>query len=305
MKKIVVIGASGFVGKHLAYALLAAGYAVRCSARTPAKVADLAMAGCEIVQGDMSDPASMQQGIASVDAVYISVHTFVPQNADAKGQDFMDVELAGLQNIVMACRTNGVRRLVYVTFLGAAPDAPSAWVRGRWQAEQFLLNSGLDVTVIRPGMIVGVGGQGFNMMVSNAKRSFAMVIGSGQQKFRTIALSDLSYYLVGVLNDPRAYGQVYDVGSDDVFSGDQIIDRTADVIGRPHPKKIHVPTTLIGVFAPLIERIAKSPKGAINGFLDSMKIDSIGDPAPIRALLTRPTLSYRQSVEKALAEPGR
>lgn len=301
MKKILVIGASGFVGRQVAQTLLTDGYAVRCSARTPAKAQDLATAGCEIVQGDMSDPASMQRAIASVEAVYISVHTLVPQNADSAGQDFMDLELKGLQNIVTACRTNGVRRLIYVTFLGAAADAPSAWVRGRWQAEQFLFNSGLDVTVIRPGMIVGIGGQGFNMMVGNAKRSTALVIGSGQQAFRTIALSDLGYYLVGVLNDPRAYGQAYDVGSDDVLTGDQLIDGIADVLGRRHPRKFHLPTTLLGVFAPLIERLSKAPKGAINGMLDSLKTDSIGDPTPIRGILTRPTLSYRQAVEKALA----
>jgi uncharacterized protein YbjT (DUF2867 family) len=96
----------------------------------------------------------MQRAAESVEAVYISVHTNVPQNADMKGKDFMDVELAGLQNIVTACRINGVRRLVYVTFLGAGPDAPSAWVRGRRKAEQFLLNSGLDATVIRPAIFM-------------------------------------------------------------------------------------------------------------------------------------------------------
>lgn len=303
MKKILVIGASGFVGKHLAYALLAEGYAVRCSARTVAKVQDLATAGCEIVQGDMTNPEAMRRAFTSVEAAYISVHTLVPQKPDSAGQDFMDLELNGLQNIVTACRTNGVRRLIYVTFLGAAPDAPSAWIRGRWKAEQFLLNSGLDVTIIRPGMIVGVGGQGFNMMVSRAKQSRALVLGSGQQKFRTIALADLGYYLVGVLKDTRAYGQAYDVGSDDVLSGDQIIDRTAEVLGRGHPKKIHIllPKWLPGVFAPLIERITKLPKGALTGFLDSMKTDSIGDPMPIRSILTKPPLSYQQSVEDALA----
>ncbi len=307
MKKILVIGASGFVGKYLANALLAERHAVRCLARTPAKVQELAVAGCEIVQGDITDPESMQRAFSFVEAAYVSVHTLVPQNPDSAGQDFMDLELNGLQNIVTACRTNGVRRLIYVTFLGVSPDAPSAWIRGRWKAEQFLLNSGLDVTIIRPGMIVGVGGQGFNMMVSRARKSTALVLGSGQQKFRTIALSDLGYYLVGVLNDPRAYGQAYDVGSDDVLSGDQLIDRTAEVLGRPRPKKMHIllPKLLLDMFAPLVERITKMPKGALNGFLDSMKTDSIGDPTPIRILLPRPMLSYRQSVEHALANPGK
>ncbi len=142
MKKILVIGASGFLGRHVAQALLADGYAVRCVARNPARVQDLATAGCEVVQGYISDLASMQHALQSVDAAYISVHTLSPQQARTAGQGFMDVEMDGLRNIVTACRTNGVRRLMYVTFLGVAPDSPSAWVRGRWEAQQFLLNNG-------------------------------------------------------------------------------------------------------------------------------------------------------------------
>jgi uncharacterized protein YbjT (DUF2867 family) len=166
----------------------------------------------------------MQRALESIEAAYISIHTLSPQHSTTAGQGFMEVERNGLQNIVTACRAHGVNRLVYVTFLGTAPESPSAWVRGRWQAEQSLLNSGLDVTVLRPGQIVGVGGQGFNMMVSQAKRPAAIVIGSGRQKWRNIDFDDLIYYLAGVLNDPRAFGQCYDVGCDDILTNGQIIN---------------------------------------------------------------------------------
>lgn len=300
MKKILVIGASGFVGRRVSQALLADGYEVRCLARNPARVQDLAKIGGEIVQGDISDLAAMQRALESVEAAYISIHTLSPQHANTARQDFMDVERNGLQNIVTACQTHGTRRLIYVTFLGAAPDGPSAWIRGRWQTEQFLLNSGLDVTVIRPGQIVGVGGQGFNMMMNQARRSVAITIGSGQQKWRNIALDDLIYYLLGVLNDPRANGQCYDVGCDDILTNDQMIDAAAEILGRQHPRKIHLPRALLSALAPLIERLTRLPKGAFKGLLDGMKADAIGDPMPIRAILPRPPLPYRQAVERAL-----
>lgn len=300
MKKILVIGASGFVGRPVAQALLADGYTVRCLARNPAKVQDLASIGCESVQGDISDLASMQLALESVNAVYISIHTLSPQHANTVAQGFMDVEMNGLKNIVMACRMHSVHRTIYVTFLGAAPDAPSEWVRERWRAEQFLLNSGFDATIIRPGMIVGIGGQGFNMTVSNAKKRISIVIGSGQQRFRCIAIDDLVYYLVGVLNDPRAYGQCYDVGCDDVLTNDQMIDVVAEVLGRRHPAKFHIPLTLLSAVAPLIERMGKLPKGAMKGILDSLKTDAVGDPTPIYTILPRPLLSNHDAVELAL-----
>ena len=271
-------------------------------ARNPARVQDLAQAGCEIVQGDISDLASMQRALESVDAAYISVHTLSPQPSAAAGQGFMEVEMNGLENIVTACQANGVRRLIYVTFLGAAPDSPSAWVRGRWKAEQFLLNSGLDVTIIRPGQIVGVGGQGFNMMMGQAKRATTLVLGSGEQKWRNIALDDLVYYLVGILSDPRTYGQCYDVGCDDILTYNQMIDVAAEVLGRRHPRKIHVSPALLRATAPLIERMSKLPTGAIKGIVDSLGADAVGDPTPIRRVLPRPPLPYRQTVEWALTK---
>ena len=302
MKKVLVIGASGFVGRYLAKALLADGYGVRCLARTPAKVSDLAALGCEIVQGDISDAASMERALDGVEAAYITIHTLSPQRASTAGQGFMAVEMRGLENIVAACRTHGVRRLIYLTSLGNGPDSPSEWGRERWKTEQFLLQSGLEVTVIQPGQIVGVGGTGFNMMLSQAKRSPAVMLANGNQRWRNIAVDDLVYYLVGVLNDPQAYGQRLEVGGEEILTNDQMLDIAADALGRPHPTKIHLPRGLMGALSPIIERFGKLPKGSFKGLIDSMNGDMIGDPSPIRAILPRPPLSYRQAVEKALAK---
>lgn len=300
MKKILVIGASGFIGKAVAQSLLADGYQVRCLARNPDKIQDLAKAGCEIAQGDILDLSSMQRASKSVDAVYIAIHTLSPQNTQKATEDFMDIEIQGLRNIVTACQSNGVHRVVYVTFLGTDPNGSSSWTSGRWQAEQLLLKSGLDVTVIRPGMIVGVGGQGFAMLVSNAKKRFAFILGSSRKVFRCIAIDDLVYFLVGVLTDQRTYGQGYDVGSDDVLTNAQMIDTIADVVGQPHPIKFYIPLSFLSVAAPLIERLAKLPKNSMKGMFDSFKSDMIGNPEAIRRLLNRPLLSFRQAVEKAL-----
>lgn len=210
------------------------------------------------------------------------------------------MEKTGLQNIVRGCEMHGVRRLIYVTSIGVAQGAPSAWLHGRWQTEQFLFSSGLDVSVIRPGMIVGRGGTGFEAMVSGAKRPVAIGLGSGQQRMRTVAVDDLAYYLVGVLDDPLTFGHAYDVGSDDVLTTDQMTDIVAEYLGRRHPVKVHVPRTVLGLFAPLIERGSNMPRGAFKGLVDSLPVDMSGDPTPLRQLLPRPPLSYRQAVEQAL-----
>jgi uncharacterized protein YbjT (DUF2867 family) len=298
MTKVLVIGASGFLGRNVAKGLLEQGYAVRCSARSPEKVKDLAAAGCKVVQGDISDAASMARAVDSVDAVYVSIQTLSAQPAGG-GQGYMDVERQGMENIVAACKASGVRRLIYVTFLGIRPDSPSAWVRGRWGLEQWLLQTGLELTVLRPYQIVGKGGMGFDMMAANAKRAVAISLADGKQLCRNIAVGDLVYYMVGVLNEPRSYGHCYDVGCDDVLTNDQMMDVAAEVQGHRHPVKLHVPALLLRVAAPLLERASGASKGAIRAFVDASG-DAVGDPMPIRQMLPRPLLSYRQAVERAL-----
>jgi len=273
---------------------------VRCLVRNPDKVRELSELGCEIVKGDLSDLSSLQHALHSMDAVYISIHTLAPQHKETADLGFMDIEMNGLKNIVEGCKMHLVQRLIYVTSLGISADKKDAWTSGRWKTQQYLLNSGLNVTVIQPGMIVGIGGQGFNMVLANAQKKTAFVVGNGRNKFRCIAIDDLTYNLIGVLNEPKAYGQCYEVGSDDVLKGDQLIDAAAEVTGHRHPRKIHIPLALLRFAAPLIERIAKSPKGSIKGALDGLGADLIGDPSAIRTILTRRPLSYKEAVERAL-----
>ena len=197
-------------------------------------------------------------------------------------------------------RSTGVRRIIYITSLGIAPDAPSEWLRERWRVEQRLLDSHLDATVIRPGHIVGRGGQGFDAVMAQARRRIAVTMVGERPLFRTIALDDLVQDLIGVLDAPGAFGQRFDVGGDDVLSVNQMIDIVANLLGRSPPAKVQIPRALLGALAPLAGRMAKLPRGAFSGFVQSMTVDDIGDPTPIRTILPRRRLSFRESVGRVL-----
>ncbi len=299
---VLIIGTSGFVGGRLAEAFLAEGQPVRGLARDPSQV-KLAHQNLEIVRGDMLDPATLKAALTGTSAVYVSVHTLSRQSGPRSG-DYMDLEKSGLENIVRACQDTGVRRLVYVTFIGAAPDAASSWLRGRWDIEQYLLGTGLDVTILHPGMIVGIGGQGFNGVLANARRSRATVIGSGQLKMRPIAVADLTGYLVRALAEPQSYGQAFDVGSDEVLSMDEMIDIAAECLGHKHPRKLHLPHGFLRAAAPLVERLGRLPKGSMSGAVSGMEIELVGDPTEIRRVLPGPLRTYRQAVRDELARPA-
>ncbi|MFD2415823.1 SDR family oxidoreductase [Amycolatopsis pigmentata] len=303
LRSVLVIGASGFVGRHAVEHLLAENYQVRCVTRRPGKLDDLAARGCEVVRGDMSDADSMDAALDSMDAVFVCVHTVLrqPGSTDAAA-DFMDIEIQGLKNIVAACRANDVRRLVSITFLGVRPDSPSRWTRGRWDTEQYLLGSGLDVTIFRPGMIVGTGGRGFSALMSQARHPVALVLGDGKQRFQHIAIEDLTYYMVASLEEPRTFGHAFDVGGDEVLTYNEMVDLAAGILGRPRTIKIHIPRWVISSIAPAMERLGRLPRGSLRGFVSGLESDSTGDTSAIRHILRRPPLGFTKAVERVISE---
>ncbi len=299
MRTVLVIGASGFVGGRLAKGLIVHGFTVRAFSREPARLRALEAVGCQVVRGDVSTASSLAKAMGGIDAVYVSMHTLSPQQGDP-GARFMEVEKGGLRNVIDACRSNGVSRIIYVTSLGVAAGRRSEWLRERWNAEELLLESGLAATVIRPGFIIGAGGRGFDTAARLAKRRIAFTLSGDRPKMRTIGIDDLVAYLIGVLDEPRSYGQRYDVGNDEIPGMNEIIDIAAHILGNRPPFKIHMPVPVVRLLAPLVERTGHLPAGAVRGFLDSLESDATGDPAPIRAVLPRTLLPFRDAMQRAL-----
>jgi uncharacterized protein YbjT (DUF2867 family) len=297
-RPVLVIGATGFVGGRVVAALRADGYAVRCMARNPDRASGLADDGAEVVRGDLVDAEAVDRAVDGTAAVVLCFHTLSPQPRAGAEQGFVEVETVGVRNVISACRTHGVPRVLYVTSIGVAVDAPSSWLRGRAAVEGELFKSGLDVTVLRPGMIVGRGGQGFEAVVRGATRSVTVGIGSQAQRFRTIAVDDLARDLVNLIDRPESFGVAFDVGSDDVLTMKQMTALAARSVGRRPARTLVVPAALLRTAAPLIERVTRMPRGAVRGLLgDGPAVDLVGDPRPIRAVLGRKDRSFAAAVD--------
>ncbi|WP_438003304.1 NAD(P)H-binding protein [Sorangium sp. So ce321] len=302
MRTVLVLGGTGLTGRRLVEALLQEGFLVRCAVRNLDAARARLPAAAELVRGDIADRASIEAAVRGCEAVFNCVHTLSPQKGAAPGETFVDTELRGLENVVAACRIHGVRRVLYVTFLGITPDTPSIWARGRWKAEQMLLGSGLDVTILRPGQIVGRGGFGFETTLANARRRVALILGSGRSRMQNIALDDLVHYLVRSLDEPRTFGRAFDVGGDEAFTTDEMVDVAARVLGRRPPWKLHLLPWLLAPFAGLFERLAGLPRGAFADLLLGLNADLVGDVGPIRAIIPLTPMPYAQAVERALAD---
>jgi len=299
---IAVIGATGFVGAALTIRLAAGPEPVRALVRDEGRARARLGAVADHVGlfvGDMHDDAALDALLAGARAVYLLVQTVTARQPRGSG-DFAAAERDAVDRLVAAARRAGVRRVLTVGLIGARADSPNVWVRSRAEVEQVLLGSGLQATVLRPGLVAGVGSAGFDGLLSAVGRRSALIRGHGRQRWSYIALPDLVGYLVDALDEPGAFGRVLDVGSTEAPAYRELLVRTALLLRRRTPVVHGIPLSLLRILAPLLERRGGMARGGLRAAIDHLGDDLVGDPSLVAALLPRELLGWDDAVRAAL-----
>jgi uncharacterized protein YbjT (DUF2867 family) len=259
--RILVTGATGYVGGRLVPRLLAAGHQVRCLARSPRRLRDAPWADrVEVVAGDLTDPATLPAAFAGVDVGYYLVH--------ALGQErFEEVDRAAAGNVARAARAAGVRRLVYLG--GPVPDGErrgSAHLRSRAEVGDALLASGVPTVVLRAGVILGSGSASFEMLRHLTERLPVMVTPRWvRNRIQPIAIRDVLRYLVAAADAfPPEVNRGFDIGGPDVLTYAEMMSRYARVAGLRRrlllPVRVLTPALSahwVGLVTPVPNRIAR------------------------------------------------
>jgi uncharacterized protein YbjT (DUF2867 family) len=232
--RVLVTGATGFVGSHLVPALVEAGHDVRALTRSPAGYDP--PAGVEAVQGDLLDPDSLSDAFEDVEAAYYLVHSM-----DAGG-DFEERDRRAAENFVAAASDAGFDRVVYLGGLGADRDELSPHLRSRREVERVLGDGDPALTTLRAAIILGAGSASFRMVRQIAKRLPVMVTPQWvDTAVQPIAITDVVAYLVGVLDAPETAGETYDIGGPEVLSYREMMARTAERLSGRRPLIVPVP----------------------------------------------------------------
>ena len=289
--KVLVAGASGFVGKRLCPALVEAGHDVLAMTRHP----DSYQGSGSVVYGDVLDSTTLQDALTGCQAAYYLVHSLDSADFERK-----DAEAA--RTFAEAAAAAGVQRIVYLGGLGDDSDDLSAHLRSRREVEELLGSAGVAVTTLRAGIIVGHGGISWELTRQLVEHLPAMITPRWvRTRTQPIALDDVVRYLVGVLELPEAADHAYDIGGPEVLEYVTMMRRVAQIQGR---KFLVMPVPLLTprLSSLWLAFVTDVDFQTARALVDSMSNEVVVRDDSIRSLVPFDPMGYDDAVLQALAE---
>lgn len=280
MAKILLTGASGFVGSHVLPALLAAGHEVvalcrseKVGERLRARTSDSAR-GLSIRIGDIGSIDALAGAAEGCDAI---VHLVAIPRDWNNGSDLDRVNHIGTSNVVAAAKRAGVRRFVHLGALGVEERAGLNYASSKARGERVVRESGLDFTIIKPSLIWGERDGFFNIVASLVRIPLPIVPvpGSGKSRFQPVWAGDVARAIVTVLADPkRSVGRSYELGGPRYWTYAEITREVARALNKRR-LIVPMPVPLIGIVAGLSEAI-RLPFPVATDQLRQLALDNIG-----------------------------
>jgi len=292
--RVLVTGATGFVGREVVYELLQRGHEVRALVRPGSEKRLKSDPRVEVLAGDCLLPETVAPAVAGCDAVIHLVG--IIREFPGRGVTFEQVHVQATRNLVDQAKAAGARRYLQMSALGARPEPADPYHVTNFRADEYVMGSGLTYTIFRPSVIYGPRDQSINLFVRQIRRlSFFPIIGDGSYQLQPVPVLTVARAFALALELPRTENRIYDVGGPEPLSFDDLIDTIARVLGR-RLKKMHQPVWCMRFAANLCGRFRWFPltPGQLSMLLEGSTCDPTAfyqdfglEPTPFAAGLAR------------------
>ncbi|WET39321.1 SDR family oxidoreductase [Citrobacter enshiensis] len=295
-QRILVLGASGYIGQHLVQVLSQQGHQVLAAARRIERLEKQQLANVSCHKVDLNWPDNLAPLLAGVDTVYYLVH-----GMGEKG-DFIAHERQVALNVRDALRNTPVKQLIFLSSLQAPVHEQSEHLRARQLTAETLRDSGVPVTELRAGIIVGAGSAAFEVM-RDMVYNLPVLTPPRWVRSRTtpIALENLLHYLVALLDHPASEHRILEAAGPQVLSYQEQFEHFMAVSGK-HRLLIPIPFPTRWISVWFLNVITSVPPTTAKALIQGLKHDLLADDTALRALIPQTLITFDDAVRSTLKE---
>ncbi|MEM6456576.1 MAG: SDR family oxidoreductase [Acidobacteriota bacterium] len=303
-QRVLLTGASGYVGGRLVARLLERGHTVRCLARSPRKLEDRPWFGdpkIEIVEGDAADEARVTEALAGCDAAYYLIHSMIRAGGDYAARDRRLAE-----TFARAAQRAGTPRIIYLGGLGETGAGLSEHLHSRREVEQALASTDVPVTVLRAAMVIGSGSASFEILRYLVERLPMMITPRWvATECQPIAIRNVLGYLVGCLEVAETTGRTFDIGGPDVVRYSDMIQVMAAQRGLMRRIIVPVPVLTPRLSSLWIHFVTPLSKEIARPLAEGLRNRVVCREHAIRELVPQRLIDVREAIARALGKIAR
>jgi uncharacterized protein YbjT (DUF2867 family) len=297
--RVLVTGATGYIGGRLVPRLVEDGHEVRVLVRRADRLRDVPWAASvDVVEGDLADRAAVDRAMEGMEVVYYLVHSM-----GGRG-DFEASELTIARNVAASAREHDVRRIVYLGGLHPEGVELSRHLRSRMQVGEILLGSGVPTIVLQAGVIIGSGSTSFEMIRHLTEVLPYMPAPRWVRSFiQPIAVRDVLHYLLRAAEVAPDVNRAFDIGGPDVFRYGQLMNGYAVEAGLPQRPIAALPVLTPWLAGQWVNLVTPIPRRLAVPIIESLQFDCVMREHDIDAVIPPPPeglLPYRRAVRLAL-----
>lgn len=249
LDRVLLLGGSGFIGRHVAAELARRGIRITVPSRRRERAKHLILLPTvEVIEADVAAPGALERLARGQDAV---INLIGVLHGPRFGRAHVELPKAMLS----ACRANGVRRVVHMSALGASPDAESEYQRTKGEGERLVMEArDLDVTVFRPSVVYGPEDSFLNRFATLAHFSPVLTIPCPDARFQPVYVGDVARAIVTSLGESEAHGQRYELAGPREYTLKRLVELVCEFTGR-HRLVIGLPDSLSWLQARVLEML--------------------------------------------------
>ncbi len=294
-RRILIAGATGYIGGLLLERLRENEEAIRCLARTPSKLDHLQETGVEVVQGNVLERDSLTPALQHVDTAYYLIHTM------GAGGDFHERDVRGARHFAEVAAEQDVKRIIYLGGLAREEGVElSEHLKSRQEVGRVLGSTGVPVTELRASIIIGSGSASFEIIKDLVDKLPLMITPKWvESRCEPIAVDDVLSYLVQCLENRETIGKTLEIGGGEVYTYAEMMKIVADVMGRSI-YILTVPVLTPRLSAYWLNLVTSVPMQVAYPLVDGLRNDSYCKERRIKSMIDVEVTPFREAIVRAL-----